>query len=177
MYIWDKLTFSFTVLVQFFFKIYLLSLYSNLGNMRQVDDIPCPQKYCWNIVEILTKFRRCPTFFFSLAALYAALKFLTLFLHCVTVFSGLCLSAIASCFWYAKLFWKMVGPNYTTLKNSLHILSIHHSTDLDCNLKPLFFLKVSSQSFYWKEFQNQTKLMKYKENLISTHQWFHYYTS
>ena len=59
--------------------------------MRQVDDIPSPQTLV-EIDEILTKFQRRPTFFvIFLAALYPAFKFLILFLHCVTVFSGPCL--------------------------------------------------------------------------------------
>ena len=32
-----------------------------------------------------------------------------------------------------------------------------------------FFSRKYTQSFYWKESQNQTNLMKYEENLISTH--------
>ena len=87
------------MLVRFFFKIYLLSLYSNLGKMREVDDIPCPQNLI-EIVEILAKFRRPPPFLlFSLAAFYAAFKFLILFLQCATVFSEPCLftSALTFC--------------------------------------------------------------------------------
>ena len=67
--------------------------------MRQVNDILCPQNLV-EIVEILTKFWRGSIFLlFSLAALYAAFKFLMLFLHCVTVFSGPCLftSALIVC--------------------------------------------------------------------------------
>ena len=86
------------MLVRFFFKMYFLSLCSNLGNMRQVDDIPCPQNQV-EIVEILTRFRRHPTFLlFSLAALYAAFNFLILILHGVTVFSEPCLFTSAFTF-------------------------------------------------------------------------------